>query len=573
LFSLYIPQHIFAIGGGGAMAGFCPNCGKPVEDNSLFCGGCGRKLNQPTAAGGGTTAVPLATPNPTGPGASVGAPSSPGSVLPPSVAQSGTPKVAGGCGKVLITAVVILALFAAAGIGGAMYLAYRTKKKIDEVKQAYKEGNLDKMAGVLQGKDPGETRDVDAMPNYPEYAPGTAANIPPGSSSSGENGNTSGGQFSVGTVVPMKAGLRITTAIQQSLGDYESMKSIKTVNAEGVLMDYSADVPERQNPFDDQAKKKSGKPKLQSVRATRKILSEDLQNAHEYAQDFSPRLPLIMPSTTSLGISESVLNDLKTKGESAFTYQASGLKGALGGLLGGVGGMAGGMGNGPGGEDKQAQDAMKDVQKFSKVSCTLKRADNKTYSFPVLMNGVRTQLPAVRARCKSDEDEDAEFYFLDDPQNPLSLTWKLGTSDRLQVIKLEYVAETPAGATSGPSKDLEQKLEKKEKVQIYGIYFDFASARIKPESKPTLDEIAGVMKAHPDWKLNVDGHTDNVGTDDTNLQLSRQRAASVKDTLVNDYHLAVERLDTSGYGASRPVETNTTMEGRARNRRVELSRE
>ena len=543
------------------MAGFCPNCGKAVEDNSLFCGGCGKKLNEPTAASDGTTAVPLATP------------SSTGSALPPSVAQSGTPKAAaGGCGKVLITVAVILALFAAAGIGGAMYLAYRTKEKIDQVKQAYKEGNLDKMAGVLQGKDPGETKDVDAMPNYPEYTPGTAPNVPPDGSSSGVNGNASGRQFSIGTVVPMKAGLRITTAIQQSLGDYESMKSIKTVNAEGVLMDYSADVPERQNPFDDEAKKKAGSPKLQSVRATRKILREDLQTAHEYAQDFSPRLPLVMPSTTSLGISARVLDDLKTKGESAFSYQASGLKGALGGLLGGVGGMAGGMGNAPGGDDKQAQDAMKDLQKFSKVSCTLKRADNKTYSFPVLLNGVRTQLPAVRATCKSDEDEDAEFYFLDDPQNPLSLTWKLGTSDRLQVIKLEYVAGTPASATSGPSQDLEQKLEKNEKVQIYGIYFDFASARIKPESKPTLDEIAGVMKAHPDWKLNVNGHTDNVGTDDTNLELSRQRAASVKDALVNDYHVAVERLDTSGYGASRPVESNTTMEGRARNRRVELSR-
>jgi outer membrane protein OmpA-like peptidoglycan-associated protein len=535
------------------MASFCPNCGKPVAENAGFCGGCGTKLGAQSPTPAPATATPVATP----PAAAAG--------------PSGTAKAGGGgCGKALLVVGILVALLAVLGIGGLTYVAYRAKQKVDEVKQAYKQGNLDKIAGALGGKETGEAKDADAMPNYPEYTPGSTPSLMSEGALSGEKG---GPESSLGSMVPMKAGLRITTAIQQSVGDYESMKAIKSVNAEAVLMNYSADVPEMQNPFDDQAKKQAEKPKLRSVRGSRKILREDLQNAHEYAEHFGESLPLTMPNTTALGISASVLNELKTKGQSPFTYQAVGLKGALGGLLGGLGGMAGGTDNLPAAQNKEAQEAMKSLNKLSKVSCTLKRTDLKTYSFPVLVNGVRTQLPAVRATCKSEDDEDAEFYFLDDPQNPLSLTWKIGSNDRLQVIKLEYVTETPASPTSGPSKELEQKLQNKEKVQIYGIYFDFASAKIKPESKPTLDEIAGVMKAHPDWKLNVDGHTDNVGTDPGNLELSQQRAAAVRAELVASYHIAAERLDTSGHGASQPVETNATMEGRARNRRVELSRE
>ena len=120
---------------------------------------------------------------------------------------------------------------------------------------------------------------------------------------------------------------------------------------------------------------------------------------------------------------------------------------------------------------------------------------------------------------------------------------------------------------------MEEKLAKKENVKVYGIYFDFASAKIRPQSKPTLDEIAGVMKAHPDWVLRVEGHTDNVGGDAFNQGLSEQRAAAVKKTLAEDYHIPASNLTTAGYGASRPADTNETMEGRARNRRVELARQ
>jgi outer membrane protein OmpA-like peptidoglycan-associated protein len=81
------------------------------------------------------------------------------------------------------------------------------------------------------------------------------------------------------------------------------------------------------------------------------------------------------------------------------------------------------------------------------------------------------------------------------------------------------------------------------------------------------------MQKNAGWRLSVSGHTDNIGDATANLALSQHRAAAVKGALVARFHIAVERLDTSGFGAGRPIDTNDTLEGRARNRRVELQRE
>jgi outer membrane protein OmpA-like peptidoglycan-associated protein len=88
-----------------------------------------------------------------------------------------------------------------------------------------------------------------------------------------------------------------------------------------------------------------------------------------------------------------------------------------------------------------------------------------------------------------------------------------------------------------------------------------------------LKQIAAILQRNPDWKLSVGGHTDNIGDANFNLGLSQRRAAAVKNALVTRYKISPDRLTTSGYGATQPIETNTTMEGRARNRRVELQRQ
>jgi outer membrane protein OmpA-like peptidoglycan-associated protein len=88
-----------------------------------------------------------------------------------------------------------------------------------------------------------------------------------------------------------------------------------------------------------------------------------------------------------------------------------------------------------------------------------------------------------------------------------------------------------------------------------------------------LQEIAQVLQRNPAWKLRVEGHTDNIGGDAYNMDLSQRRAAAVKQALVARYRIAPERLDPAGFGATRPKESNDTLQGRARNRRVELARE
>ena len=104
------------------------------------------------------------------------------------------------------------------------------------------------------------------------------------------------------------------------------------------------------------------------------------------------------------------------------------------------------------------------------------------------------------------------------------------------------------------------------------FYFDFGSHSIRPESEPVIAEIAALLRNNPGWKLSVEGHTDNIGGGQYNLDLSNGRAAAVEAVLVNRNGFAADRLTTTGFGASRPKETNETLAGRARNRRVELVR-
>jgi outer membrane protein OmpA-like peptidoglycan-associated protein len=120
--------------------------------------------------------------------------------------------------------------------------------------------------------------------------------------------------------------------------------------------------------------------------------------------------------------------------------------------------------------------------------------------------------------------------------------------------------------------DLERSLMASRKADVYQIYFDFNSDHIRVESAPTLKGIAGILERHSDWKLTINGHTDNIGGDSYNLDLSRRRAASVKQELVQRYHVNAARLSTGGAGSAQPKATNTTLEGRAQNRRVELIR-
>jgi len=108
------------------------------------------------------------------------------------------------------------------------------------------------------------------------------------------------------------------------------------------------------------------------------------------------------------------------------------------------------------------------------------------------------------------------------------------------------------------------------RVALYGIYFDHNSVKLKPESKPTLDEIAKLLTNHPDLRIIVVGHTDYIGGFDYNIDLSKRRAKTVLDALVEVHGIHGTRLKSDGVGYLAPVATNLTDAGRALNRRVEL---
>ena len=109
-------------------------------------------------------------------------------------------------------------------------------------------------------------------------------------------------------------------------------------------------------------------------------------------------------------------------------------------------------------------------------------------------------------------------------------------------------------------------------MELPGIYFAFNSAVLDPASDRTIGVLAEVLAEHPDWSGTIEGHTDSVGTVAANKTLSERRAAAVRTRLVDVHKLDEARLGIAGYGSSQPRETNTTIEGRARNRRVEVVR-
>lgn len=106
-------------------------------------------------------------------------------------------------------------------------------------------------------------------------------------------------------------------------------------------------------------------------------------------------------------------------------------------------------------------------------------------------------------------------------------------------------------------------------IALNGILFDTGKASIKPESKALVDEVVALLKKDPSLRLAVVGHTDNVGDKKANLELSKQRAASVVRALVAG-GIDAKRLKADGKGDTEPVGDNRKDEGRARNRRVEL---
>lgn len=130
----------------------------------------------------------------------------------------------------------------------------------------------------------------------------------------------------------------------------------------------------------------------------------------------------------------------------------------------------------------------------------------------------------------------------------------------------------PAAAAAGGGGEIRRQLAETGRAVTQEIHFATGSAEILPDSEPVLEEIAGVLRDDRELELIIEGHTDNAGGAEMNLDLSRRRADAVKRWLVDRRGIAEVRLTTAGYGLTRPVADNDSAEGMARNRRVELVR-
>jgi OOP family OmpA-OmpF porin len=121
--------------------------------------------------------------------------------------------------------------------------------------------------------------------------------------------------------------------------------------------------------------------------------------------------------------------------------------------------------------------------------------------------------------------------------------------------------------------DTRNKLLTQGKWVTHGILFDVGSASLKPESYGTLKEIAGVLAENAALKVQIVGHTDSDGDTAPNLDLSRRRAASVRDALTSEFSIDPARMTTDGKGEAEPIDKNETPAGKANNRRVEFIRQ
>jgi outer membrane protein OmpA-like peptidoglycan-associated protein len=331
--------------------------------------------------------------------------------------------------------------------------------------------------------------------------------------------------------IPLCAGLTVVSAIEDPSGDYESIVRVGSITPTSIELDINAD-----RPINSVVRRLVGK---------RTVLREDLERASFIMHHWSTDGPRTIPGSTALGPSRAVLRALKTKGTADIS------------LL-----------------DPIAASMSPEEMRQYLWPFTLQRV--ATTVVPVTVNGALVDLPAIHARGSYMGDR-LDAFFLDDESNPLGLMSRFssGPHDRgreNRLVRVSFDCVPASGAASGVSR-IEHALLEGGRVDIHDIFFDFNSDRIRQLSEPTLREIAEVLKRHPDWTLGIEGHTDSVASDAYNQELSQRRAAAVKAALTERYGINPGRLSTAGFGESRPRERNDTLEGRARNRRVELVRQ
>lgn len=476
-------------------------------------------------------------------------------------------------GKLIGIALVLILFVGVAVVGGLVYVGYKVKQKAHAVSQNLSKLSTDQdLSGLKKGMD-GLTKDAGTSPDLKGALDSLGKLTKEGSTPNDLKGALAGLASALGKAathsdglpvlsasdpevpceaapfpsqtkarIPFKPGTILTTAWGIKYGDVESRDTIDSISDSTVST--SESTPEYKDDNGLFAR---------PLTIANRNCNSDYHTSDSYMTVNGTRIPPLMHDLTRFRISDKSFREIKSTGRTNFTYID-----------------IYNFGNGV---------------KLTHQGGTLARVEPNDVKYPMIVNDQRVELPVIHLRGtmfvpekdprpaeQRPKSSMGELFVVDDPADPLVLNWILkdplyhNGNFRLEVVKINFPVAKPENV-------LEKQLTQEKRAVTYGIYFDFNKDTLKPESAPVLKEIADAMSHNPDWKLTVEGHTDNIGGDPYNLDLSKRRAAAVKQALVSQYNIAGDRLLTNGFGASRPVAPNDTLEGRARNRRVELVRQ
>jgi outer membrane protein OmpA-like peptidoglycan-associated protein len=568
---------------------YCTSCGTQIQEGQNFCAECGAPV-----AGGS-----LGPQTSMGPTSSTAAQQRSEAVLQKlATLKAQVPPPATGSGaKILIAVLVVFIVGAIATVAGVVYVGYRVKQRASAALDNFEgksgtrkvtgrtgsgdsnkskpensddgspgDDTNDPLAGVLDklkgSDDSSESTPIgnmakDIIENLgvknPEIPPDLVRNIPYSALTNPLPCPTTSDQIDPAKLasgkIIFKPGTVLTDSWSLPLADAEDDNIVRSVSPSSLSFEWKGVAGT------DNALTSRSYPDLSQT-----VCAKDIVDGEAYATGWTlksmkePIAPGLYPGVSRLLIPTARFIDLKSAGSTKWVH-----------LL------------------YYYMDALNEWELVAWRG-TLTRVEPNDVPFPLIINDERVNVPAIHVRANmmklienagiggpgrpGPRDQPAEAYILDDPNAPLMLSWMLGAdikiydSFKVQLVRVTYPKDKPT---------IEQQLERNRKVITWGINFDFNSDTIRPVSEPVLKEIAQAMSDRPDWKLTVVGHTDNIGGHKYNLELSQRRSASVKKALVERYHVDPNRLSTGGDGDSDPIDTNDTLEGRARNRRVELT--
>ncbi len=343
--------------------------------------------------------------------------------------------------------------------------------------------------------------------------------------------------------IPLVPGLVLGSVLHSPLGEREDVIEIRSADTTGVHYAWHERTIEANGDTTNGFRK-------------RFVSAGDLAGAPRFDSVFG-RDEQIRPGFTALTLSSAVYRQLVDAGSAPFSLMVIPDEARRTPLSG------------------TALDALFSAQRV-RYKGTLTRVSPAPEPFPLLVDGIRTGLPALHVKgsfASGLKRAEWELWVLADSAHPLLLKSVL-QGDVFQMVRAD-LPDSSARKRGAPIEGrlLEAELVKRCRIEIPGVYFAFGTAAIDPISDRALAELAKGLAGHPNWKVTVEGHTDSVGTDAANQALSERRAEAVRTRLARQHGVNTGTWGAVGYGATKPRESNSTIEGRARNRRVELIRD